>query len=66
VAQSTELAALGRPTGQGNLDVAGHAGVGFELRLSPGFSLQADYRYTRLSGRNSSMQMASGGIGIHF
>jgi hypothetical protein len=66
IAQSKELEALGRPTGQGNLEVAGHAGAGFELRLSPGFSLQADYRFTRLSGRNSSMHMASGGFGIHF
>ncbi len=66
VAQSTELDALGRPTGQGNIEVAGHLGAGFEYRLSPGFSLQADYRFTRLSGRNASMQIASGGIGIHF
>lgn len=66
IAQAKELEALGRPTGQGNLEVAGHAGVGFEYRLSPGFSIQADYRFTRLSGRNSSMHMASGGFGIHF
>jgi hypothetical protein len=66
IAQAKELEALGRPTGQGNLEVAGHAGVGFELRLRRGFSLQADYRFTRLSGRNSSMHMASGGFGIHF
>lgn len=66
IAQAKELEALGRPTGQGNVEVAGHGGVGFEYRLSPGFSLQADYRFTRLSGRNSSMHMASGGFGIHF
>jgi opacity protein-like surface antigen len=66
VAQSKELEALGRPTGQGNIEVAGSAGAGFEYRLSQGFSLQADYRFTRLPGRNASMQLASGGIGIHF
>ena len=66
VAQSKELDALGRPTGQGNVEVAGHVGAGFEYRLSPGLSFQADYRFTRLSGRNSSMQIASGGFGIHF
>lgn len=66
VAQSQELNALGRPTGQGNIELAGHAGAGFEYRLSPGFSLQADYRYTRLSGGNAAMQIASAGIGIHF
>ncbi len=66
VAQSPELAALGRPTGQGNIEVAGHVGAGFEYRLSPGFSFQADYRYTRLGGANASMQIASAGVGIHF
>lgn len=66
VAQTQELDALGRPTGQGNIEVAGHVGAGFEYRLSPGFSFQAEYRFTRLSGRNSSMQIASAGFGIHF
>lgn len=66
VAQSKELDALGRPTGQGNIEVAGHAGAGFEFRLSPGLSFQGDYRFTKLSGRNASMQVVSGGFGIHF
>ena len=66
IAQAKELEALGRPTGQGNLEVAGHVGAGFEYRLSPGLSFQADYRFTKLSGRNASMHMASGGFGIHF
>ncbi len=66
IAQAKELEELGRPTGQGNLEVAGHIGAGFEYRLSPGLSFQADYRFTKLSGRNSSMHMASGGFGIHF
>lgn len=66
IAQAKELEALGRPTGQGNIEVAGHLGAGFEYRLSPGLSFQADYRFTKLSGRNSSMHMASGGFGIHF
>jgi len=66
VGQSAELAALGQPTGQGNIEVVGHLGAGFEYRLTPGFSFQADYRYTQLTGRNASMQIASAGIGIHF
>ena len=66
VAQAKELEELGRPTGQGNIQAAVHAGAGFEFRLSPGFSLQGDYRYLRLSGRNGSMHAASGGFGIHF
>jgi hypothetical protein len=66
IAQAKELEALGRPTGQGNVQAAGHIGAGFEYRLSPGFSFQADYRYTLLSGKNASMHIASAGIGIHF
>jgi hypothetical protein len=66
IAQAKELEALGRPTGQGNLEVSGRASAGFEYRLTPGFSLQADYRFFRLSGRNGSMHAASGGFGIHF
>lgn len=66
VAQAQELEALGRPTGQGNLEVAGHVGAGFELRLSPGFSFQTDYRFTLFSGHNASMHVVSAGFGIHF
>jgi opacity protein-like surface antigen len=66
VAQSKELEALGRPTGQGNIEVAAHAGAGFEYRLSPGLSFQADYRFTKLSGGNASMHIGSAGFGIHF
>ena len=66
IAQANELEALGRPTGQGNLQASGRVGAGFEYRLTPGFSLQADYRFFRLSGRNSSMHAMSGGFGIHF
>jgi len=66
VAQAQELEALGRPTGQGNIEVAGHVGAGFEFRLSPGFSFQTDYRFTLLSGHNASMHIVSAGFGMHF
>jgi hypothetical protein len=66
VAQAKELEALGRPTGQGNIQVAGHLGAGFEARLSPGLSFQTDYRFTLLSGNNASMHIVSAGFGIHF
>jgi hypothetical protein len=66
VAQAKELEALGRPTGQGNIEVAGHVGAGFEIRLSPGFSFQTDYRFSLLSGHNASMHILSAGFGIHF
>lgn len=65
VAQSPELAARGLPSGQGNLELGGHAGAGFELRLSRGVSLNLDYRYTQI-GSNAHLQGVHGGFGIHW
>ncbi|HVQ31975.1 MAG TPA: hypothetical protein VMV21_20420 [Vicinamibacteria bacterium] len=65
VAQSPELAARGLPSGQGNLEVGGHAGAGFELRLSRGVSLNVDYRFTQI-GTSAHLQGVHGGFGIHW
>lgn len=65
VAQSPELAARGVPSGQGNLEVGGHAGGGFELRVSRGVSLNFDYRFTQI-GKNAHVQAVNGGFGIHW
>jgi hypothetical protein len=66
VSQAVELEALGRPSGQGNVEPVGHVGAGIEIRLTPGVSLQADYRFAKMSGRRASMQSASLGLGVHF
>lgn len=66
IAQSIELSNLGRPSGQGNVELMAHAGAGVEFRVSHSLSLQADYRYSRLRGRLGSMHTASAGLGIHF
>jgi hypothetical protein len=66
IAQAAELEALGRPSGQGNVKPSGHIGAGFEWRASPTFSLQADYRYSRVGGRLGGLQSASAGFGLHF
>jgi opacity protein-like surface antigen len=66
VAQAPELAERGIPTGQGNVEVGGHAAAGFELRISRGLSLNAEYRYARIGGRNGRMQAATGALGFHF
>ena len=65
VAQSPELAALGLPSGQGNLEIGGHAGAGFELRVSRGVSFNVDYRFTQI-GASAHLQGIHGGFGIHW
>ena len=65
VAQSPELAARGIPSGQGNLELGGHVGVGFELRISRGVSLNFDYRFTEV-GKHAHLQTVDGGFGIHW
>jgi hypothetical protein len=65
VAQAPELEALGIPSGQGNLKLGGHAGAGFELRLSRGVSLNVDYRFTQI-GSSAHLHTVNGGLGIHW
>lgn len=66
VAQAPELAARGVPTGQGNLDVGGHAGAGVEIRVSRGLSLNLDYRLTAIGGTDHVMHSVSTVLGIHW
>jgi hypothetical protein len=65
VAQAPELTALGRPTGQGNIELGGHAGAGFELRIARGVSLNADYRFTALDGSHQ-MHALTSALGVHW
>ena len=66
VAQPPELTARGVPSGQGNLELGGHAAAGFELRLSRGLSFDVDYRYTLIGTGGNRLQVAHGGFGIHW
>jgi hypothetical protein len=67
LAQAPELSARGVPSGQGNLELGGHAGAGFEVRLARGVSLNLDYRYTQIGSRTTGhLHAVSGGIGIHW
>jgi opacity protein-like surface antigen len=65
VAQAPELAARGVPSGQGNVELGGHATGGFELRVSTGVSLNLDYRFTQIGG-HAHLQTVHAGIGIHW
>jgi hypothetical protein len=67
IAQAPELQARGLPTGAGNLELGGHAGAGFEVRLSRGVSLNVEYRFTQIgSGSNGRLQGVNGGLGVHW
>src|SRR5262245_1763163 len=67
LAQAPELTALGRPTGQGNLELGGHAAAGLEIRVSKGFSLNLEYRFTATEGGSKGrLHTASGALGFHF
>lgn len=66
IAQAPELAALGYPTGQGNIDWGFHGNVGFELRVSKTLSLNADYRYLGIDGAKHSLHTTSLALGFHW
>lgn len=66
IAQAPELTRRGYPTGQGDLQVGGHVGAGVELRLSRALSLNADYRFTLLEGRNGRLHAATSSLGVHW
>ena len=54
------------PTGQGNVDLGGHAAAGLEIRLSPGQSLNLEYRFTAGDGTNARLHTASAALGFHW
>jgi hypothetical protein len=66
VAQAPELEARGTPSGQGNVELGWHAGGGLELRVSRGLSLNVDYRFLRVGGRNGNLHAVSSALGFHW
>ncbi len=66
MAQAAELTARGIPTGQGNIELGGHAGAGIEIRLSRGLSLNCDYRFAGIGGADQRLQTASAALGFHW
>ena len=65
VAQAPELAALGYPTGQGNIEIGFHAGGGVEARLARRLSLNCDYRFTSL-GSGQRLHTVTTALGLHW
>ena len=66
IAQAPELAALGLPTGQGNVELGFHAGAGVEVRVSSGLSLNLDYRFTGVGGTSQRLHALSAALGLHW
>jgi hypothetical protein len=66
VAQAVELEARGTPTGQGNVELGFHAGAGVELRATRALSLNVEYRYTGIEGRNGRLHALSTALGFHW
>jgi opacity protein-like surface antigen len=66
LAQAPELTARGYPTGQGNVEMGLHAGGGVEVRLSRSLSLNLDYRFTSVEGRNGRLHSLTSALGVHW
>ena len=66
VAQAPELEERGTPSGQGNVELGWHAGGGLEVRVSRGLSLNFDYRFLRVGGRNGNLHALSSALGFHW
>ncbi len=66
IAQAPELGARGYPSGQGNMSFGVHANAGFEIRVSKGLSLNADYRVSGLDGGGHLLHAVTGALGFHW
>jgi opacity protein-like surface antigen len=65
IAQAPELEARKVPTGQGNMEIGGHAMAGMEVRVSRGLSLNLDYRFTRI-GSTGNLHAVNAALGFHW
>jgi Outer membrane protein beta-barrel domain len=66
IAQAPELTARKVPTGQGNIEIGGHAMAGMEIRLSPGLSLNLEYRLTQIGASSGRLHAVSAALGFHW
>ena len=66
IAQAAELEARGTPTGQGNIEIAFHAGAGLEVRLSRALSLNLEYRFTGIEGPHGRLHAVTSALGFHW
>jgi opacity protein-like surface antigen len=64
--ESSEREDRGTPRGAATIELGGHAGAGFEIRVTSGLSWNAEYRFARFEGRNARLHAAVTGFGIHW
>jgi len=65
IAQVPELTDRKVPTGQGNMEIGGHAMAGLEVRVSQGLSLNLEYRLTQI-GSSGRLHALSTALGFHW
>jgi hypothetical protein len=66
VAQAPELTERKVPTGQGNLEIGGHAMAGVEIRVSRGLSLNLEYRLTQIGASSGRLHALSTALAFHW
>jgi hypothetical protein len=66
VAQAPELTDRKVPTGQGNMEVGGHGMAGLEVRVSPGVSLNLEYRVTQIRASSGRLQAVTTALAFHW
>jgi opacity protein-like surface antigen len=66
IAQAPELTDRKVPTGQGNMEIGGHAMAGMEVRVSHGLSLNLEYRLTQIGGSGGRLHAVSTALGFHW
>lgn len=64
--QPPELEARGLPTGQGNIELGGHAAAGCEFRISAGVSLNVEHRFTTTGTAHGQLHGTSAALGFHW
>lgn len=66
IAQAPELTDRKVPTGQGNMEIGGHAMAGLEIRVSRPLSLNLEYRLTQIGSSSGRLHALSTALGFHW
>jgi opacity protein-like surface antigen len=66
IAQAPELTDRKVPTGQGNMEIGGHAMAGVEVRVSRGLSVNLEYRLTQIGSSSGRLHALSTALGFHW
>ncbi len=56
----------GLPPGRTSLELGAHAGIGAEVRVSRGISIDLEYRFLAFEGRQGRLQTVTTSLGFHW